>query len=57
MGLGQVEDRHPRGDTKRIQRVPANILAGLFGRKERDFFQIEDDAERDAPAVSLNDDS
>lgn len=39
----------------RIQRIPANILAGLFGRRERDFFQIEDDAERDAPAVSLDD--
>ena len=41
----------------RIQRIPANLLAGCIGRKERDFFQLEDDAERDAPAVSLNDDA
>lgn len=39
----------------RIQRIPANILAGLLGRTERDFFQLEDDAERSAPAVSLSD--
>ncbi len=38
----------------RIQRFPANVLAGLIGRKDREFFQLEDDAERHAPAVSLD---
>jgi LemA protein len=40
----------------RIQRLPANLLAGLLGRRERSFFELDDAAERTAPRVSLDDD-
>lgn len=44
-----------RDHNTRIQRFPANLLAGLLGRGARDFFQIEDDTERRAPSVSMED--
>ena len=46
-----------RDHNTRLQGFPANLLAGLFGRGARDFFQVEDDAERRAPSVSMGDDS
>ena len=37
-----------------IQSVPTNIIARLAGFREREFFRIEDDAERAPVAVSLS---
>ncbi|MDP4647749.1 MAG: LemA family protein [Akkermansiaceae bacterium] len=33
---------------------PANIVAGIFGFKEGDFFEVEKATEREAPMVSLS---
>ena len=38
----------------KIAQVPWNLLAGLFGFRSREFFQIADDAERAVPAVKFN---
>ena len=35
----------------RIQTVPSNIIAGMFGFQVREFFEIEDEAERAVPQV------
>ncbi len=37
----------------RIQSVPANIIAGMFNFKEEPFFEVEDQAEREAPQVKF----
>ncbi|MGD1048321.1 MAG: LemA family protein, partial [Candidatus Krumholzibacteriaceae bacterium] len=37
----------------RIAQVPANILATLFNFKAREFFEVEEAAERQAPKVSF----
>jgi len=37
----------------RIQQVPSNIVAGLFGFKEREFFEVAG-AEREVPKVSFS---
>jgi len=37
----------------RIQTVPANIVAGLFGFGPEEFFEIEDAAQREAPKVEF----
>jgi LemA protein len=37
----------------RIAQVPANIFASLFNFKAREFFEIEDEAEKKAPKVSF----
>jgi LemA protein len=37
-----------------VQSVPTNIIARLGGFREREFFRIEDDAERSPIAVSLS---
>jgi LemA protein len=44
-----------RDHNNRIQRFPANVLAGLLGRRDREFFQLEDAAERRAPSVAMDD--
>jgi LemA protein len=36
-----------------IQTVPANIVAGSFGFKPREFFEVGAEAEREAPQVSF----
>lgn len=36
-----------------IQTVPSNIVAGAFGFKTREFFEVHDEAEREAPTVSF----
>jgi len=36
-----------------IQMVPYNILANMFQFREKDFFEIEDPAEREAPEVEF----
>jgi LemA protein len=37
----------------RIQTVPANMVAGMFGFQDEEFFEIEDAAEREAPKVEF----
>ncbi len=36
-----------------IQTVPSNIVAGAFGFKTREFFEVGEEAEREAPQVSF----
>ena len=36
-----------------IQRFPANIAAGMFGFQPRDYFEIEEPAQREAPKVKF----
>jgi LemA protein len=35
----------------RIQTVPSNIIAGMFGFQVREFFEVKDEAERAVPQV------
>jgi len=37
----------------RIQSVPNNFIAGPFGFKDEPFFELEDQAEREAPEVKF----
>jgi len=37
----------------RIQMFPSNIVAGAFNFKESEFFEVKDEAEREAPKVSF----
>ena len=37
----------------KIQMFPSNIIAGMFSFTERDFFEIEDKGEREAPKVNF----
>ena len=37
----------------KIQMFPSNVVAGAFGFKQEEFFEIEDQAERAAPQVSF----
>jgi len=36
-----------------IQQFPSNIIAGMFHFKEREFFELKDEAERAVPKVSF----
>ena len=36
-----------------VQSFPSNILAGMFGFGPRDFFELSNESEREAPQVSL----
>jgi LemA protein len=36
-----------------VQSFPANVIAGMFGFKEREFFELEDEAEKAVPKVSF----
>jgi LemA protein len=38
----------------RTQQVPTNVVARLFGFRQREFFELEDDAQRSAPRVDLS---
>ena len=38
----------------KIQMFPSNIVAGTFGFTKRDFFEVESEAERQAPKVSFS---
>ncbi len=46
-------DQVMRYNTK-IQSVPANIVAGMFKFTEEEFFELEDQAAREAPQVSFH---
>jgi len=37
----------------KIQMFPSNIIAGMFGFKESEFFEVEDEAERAVPQVKF----
>lgn len=37
----------------KIQMFPSNIIAGMFNFTKRDFFQVEDAAEKEVPKVSF----
>jgi LemA protein len=37
----------------KIQTFPSNIVAGMFGFKTREFFEVPDAAQREAPKVSF----
>jgi len=37
----------------KIAQVPSNIIAGLFGFKAREFFELKEEAQREAPKVSF----
>jgi LemA protein len=37
----------------KIQMVPSNIVAGMFGFKVGEFFEVKDEAQREAPKVSF----
>ena len=41
------------GFNNRTQMFPSNILAGMFGFSKRDFFEVENASEREAPKVSF----
>jgi len=43
---GAVQDLNTR-----IQTVPSSLIAGMFGFRPRDFFQVEDPADRAVPQV------
>ena len=36
-----------------IQLFPANLLAGMFGFSAREFFKVDNEAERQAPKVQF----
>ncbi len=38
----------------KVQMFPSNVIAGMFGFKTRDFFEIETPAEREVPKVSFS---
>jgi len=42
------------GFNNKIQMFPSNIIAGMFSFTARDFFEIEDAAQREVPKVSFN---
>jgi len=42
------------GFNNKIQMFPSNIVAGMFTFTKRDFFEIEDAAQREVPEVSFN---
>jgi LemA protein len=37
----------------KIQSVPSNVLAGMFGFKEREYFEAEDDGSREVPRIQF----
>ena len=41
------------GFNNKIQMFPSNIVAGMFGFNEEEFFEIEDQAEKEVPKVSF----
>src|SRR3954471_20328975 len=45
-------DQVQRLNTK-IETVPSNILAGMFGFKQREYFEVDDAAQRDVPRVQF----
>ena len=42
------------GFNNKTQMFPSNIIAGMFSFTKRDFFEVESEAEREAPKVSFS---
>ncbi len=42
-----------RANNITVESFPGNIVAGMFGFERRDFFEIEDEAQREAPEVKF----
>jgi len=42
-----------RDYNRRVQSVPSNVIAGMFGFHEEKFFEIENDAVRATPEVNV----
>jgi LemA protein len=42
-----------RENNNRVQFFPTNIIAGMFGFKTREFFELEDEAARQTPKVEF----
>ncbi|HEX43047.1 MAG TPA: LemA family protein [Phycisphaerales bacterium] len=42
------------GLNNKVQMFPSNVIAGMFGFKPRDFFEIQAPAEREVPKVSFS---
>ncbi|MBN1164930.1 MAG: LemA family protein [Candidatus Krumholzibacteriota bacterium] len=38
----------------KTETVPSNIIAGMFGFSQREFFELEDEAQREAPRVDFS---
>jgi LemA protein len=38
----------------KIEQFPSNVIAGMFSFKEREFFELKDEAERATPKVSFD---
>lgn len=38
----------------KIQMFPSNVIAGMFGFQQSEFFEVEDKGEREAPKVSFS---
>jgi LemA protein len=38
----------------KIEQFPSNVIAGMFGFKEREFFELKDAGERETPKVSFD---
>jgi len=41
------------GFNNKIQMFPSNIIAGMFSFKESEFFELQDEAQREAPKVKF----
>jgi LemA protein len=50
-GSRQAYNQVVRDLNTRIETVPSNIIANMFNFKRRDFFEIQDAAERAVPQV------
>ncbi|MCK4237328.1 MAG: LemA family protein [Candidatus Krumholzibacteria bacterium] len=42
------------GYNTRIETVPSNVLAGVFAFRPREFFELEDEAQREVPKVDFS---
>jgi LemA protein len=49
----RIYNGNVRDYNTKIQQLPANIIAGMGNFTEREFFEIEDAAQREAPKVSF----
>jgi LemA protein len=62
--LGQIEEAVQnarryynavvRDFNTKIQQFPTNIIAGMFSFTAREFFELKDEAQREAPKVSFS---
>jgi LemA protein len=41
------------GFNNKIQMFPSNLIAGMFSFKEAEFFELQDEAQREAPKVKF----